>query len=92
MATARSRRCPFRSVQPEFTSIDISNQVVNLIPAQARARFNIRFNDCHSQISLKTLIERAQPSGGRARALAHRLGALERRFLSCSQEASFLMS
>src|SRR5436305_534260 len=42
----------------EFTSIDIGNPVVNLIPGEARARFNIRFNDCHSRISLKTLIER----------------------------------
>ena len=42
----------------EFTSIDIGNRVVNLIPAEARARFNIRFNDCHSQVSLKTLVER----------------------------------
>jgi succinyl-diaminopimelate desuccinylase len=42
----------------EFTSIDIGNPAVNLIPAEARARFNIRFNDCHSQVSLKTLIER----------------------------------
>jgi succinyl-diaminopimelate desuccinylase len=41
----------------EFISIDIGNPVVNLIPGEARARFNIRFNDCHSQISLKTLIE-----------------------------------
>jgi succinyl-diaminopimelate desuccinylase len=53
----------------EFTSIDIGNEVVNLIPAQARARFNIRFNDCHSQISLKTLIERnaAKAAGERVR-------------------------
>jgi succinyl-diaminopimelate desuccinylase len=42
----------------EFTSIDIGNPVVNLIPGAANARFNIRFNDCHSQVSLKTLIER----------------------------------
>jgi len=42
----------------EFTSIDIGNRVVNLIPAEAGARFNIRFNDCHSQVSLKTLVER----------------------------------
>src|SRR5713226_2521612 len=42
----------------EFTSIDIGNTVANLIPGEARARFNIRFNDCHSQTSLKTLIER----------------------------------
>jgi succinyl-diaminopimelate desuccinylase len=42
----------------EFTSIDIGNTTVNLIPGEARARFNIRFNDCHSQASLKALIER----------------------------------
>jgi succinyl-diaminopimelate desuccinylase len=45
----------------EFTSVDVGNPVVNLIPGEARARFNIRFNDCHTQASLKTLIEtRAQ--------------------------------
>jgi succinyl-diaminopimelate desuccinylase len=42
----------------EFTSIDIGNRTVNLIPAEARARFNIRFNDHHTQQSLKALIER----------------------------------
>ena len=42
----------------EFTSIDIGNPTVNLIPGEARARFNIRFNDRHSQASLKTLIEK----------------------------------
>ncbi len=49
----------------EFTSIDIGNTVVNLIPGEARARFNIRFNDCHSQTSLKTLVEqRAREAAG----------------------------
>jgi succinyl-diaminopimelate desuccinylase len=48
----------------EFTSVDVGNPVVNLIPGEARARFNIRFNDCHDQASLKTLIEtRAQAAG-----------------------------
>jgi succinyl-diaminopimelate desuccinylase len=53
----------------EFTSIDIGNPVVNLIPGEARARFNIRFNDCHSQVSLKTLIEKraADAAGERVR-------------------------
>jgi len=41
----------------EFTSIDIGNKTVNLIPGEARARFNIRFNDCHNYASLKTLVE-----------------------------------
>src|SRR5712692_10189551 len=49
----------------EFTSIDIGNTVVNLIPGEARARFNIRFNDCHSRTSLKTLVEhRAREAAG----------------------------
>jgi len=42
----------------EFTSVDVGNPTVNLIPAEARARFNIRYNDCHSQTALKALIER----------------------------------
>jgi succinyl-diaminopimelate desuccinylase len=51
----------------EFTSIDIGNTVVNLIPGEARARFNIRFNDCHSQTSLKMLVEKraAEAAAGR---------------------------
>jgi succinyl-diaminopimelate desuccinylase len=49
----------------EFTSVDVGNPVVNLIPGEARARFNIRFNDCHDQASLKALIEtRAQAAAG----------------------------
>jgi succinyl-diaminopimelate desuccinylase len=41
----------------EFTSIDIGNATVNLIPGEARARFNIRYNDRHSLSTLKALIE-----------------------------------
>jgi succinyl-diaminopimelate desuccinylase len=41
----------------EFVSVDVGNKTVNLIPGEARARFNIRFNDAHSLDSLKTLIE-----------------------------------
>jgi succinyl-diaminopimelate desuccinylase len=53
----------------EFTSIDIGNPVVNLIPGEAQARFNIRFNDCHSQTALRTLIEHraAEAAGGRVK-------------------------
>src|SRR6185437_5803842 len=49
----------------EFTSIDVGNKTVNLIPGEARARFNIRFNDCHTLDSLKALIEQraAQAAG-----------------------------
>ena len=42
----------------EFTSVDVGNPIVNVIPSEARARFNIRFNDCHTQTSLKALIEK----------------------------------
>jgi succinyl-diaminopimelate desuccinylase len=49
----------------EFTSVDVGNPTVNLVPGEARARFNIRFNDRHSQTSLKALIERrARDAGG----------------------------
>jgi len=41
----------------EFTSIDVGNRTVNLIPNEARARFNVRFNDLHNQESLKILLE-----------------------------------
>ena len=41
----------------EFTSVDVGNKTVNVIPAEARARFNIRFNDNHTQESLKALVE-----------------------------------
>src|SRR5712672_2010906 len=41
----------------EFTSVDVGNKTVNVIPAEARARFNIRYNDCHTREGLKALIE-----------------------------------
>src|SRR6185437_178400 len=42
----------------EFTSVDVGNKTVNVIPAEARARFNIRYNDCHTRENLRALIER----------------------------------
>ncbi|HVV62942.1 MAG TPA: succinyl-diaminopimelate desuccinylase [Pseudolabrys sp.] len=49
----------------EFTSLDVGNKTVNLIPGEARARFNIRFNDLHTLDSLKMLIEqRATKAAG----------------------------
>jgi succinyl-diaminopimelate desuccinylase len=41
----------------EFTSVDVGNGATNVIPGEARARFNIRFNDTHTQEQLKTWIE-----------------------------------
>lgn len=52
----------------EFTSVDVGNPTVNVIPGEARARFNIRHNDCHSQNSLIDLVERrAGDAAGSAR-------------------------
>jgi succinyl-diaminopimelate desuccinylase len=52
----------------EFTSIDVGNKTVNLIPAEARARFNIRFNDTRTRQELRTLIEvRAAKAAGKMR-------------------------
>src|ERR1044071_1328316 len=48
------------SFQPshfEFTSVDVGNKTVNLIPNEARARFNIRFNDHHTAESLHGLLQ-----------------------------------
>jgi len=47
----------FQPSNLEFTSVDVGNETVNLIPAQARARFNIRYNDCHTNASLRALVE-----------------------------------
>ena len=41
----------------EFTSVDVGNETVNLIPGRVRARFNIRYNDCHTNASLRALVE-----------------------------------
>ncbi|MBT5242304.1 MAG: succinyl-diaminopimelate desuccinylase [Rhodospirillaceae bacterium] len=37
-----------------LTSVDVGNEATNVIPAEARAAFNIRFNDDHSGESLTT--------------------------------------
>jgi succinyl-diaminopimelate desuccinylase len=47
----------FQASNLEFTSVDVGNTAGNVIPGQARAKFNIRFNDHHSQESLRGLIE-----------------------------------
>src|SRR6201747_177930 len=47
----------FQASNLEFTSVDVGNTASNVIPAQARAKFNIRFNDNHTQDTLQALIE-----------------------------------
>ena len=60
----------FQASNLEFTSIDVGNTASNVIPAQARAKFNIRFNDLHTQDSLRALIEQrmTKAAGNRIRA------------------------
>ncbi len=48
-----------KSFQPsnlEFTSINVDNEVTNVIPGSARAQFNVRFNNLHTSSSLKKKI------------------------------------
>ncbi len=54
----------------EFTSVDVGNSATNVIPGQARAKFNIRYNDLHTQDSLRKLVEErvAKAAGNRVRA------------------------
>jgi len=47
----------FQASNLEFTSVDVGNPASNVIPAQARAKFNIRYNDRHTQASLRELVE-----------------------------------
>jgi succinyl-diaminopimelate desuccinylase len=48
----------FQASNLEFTSVDVGNKTVNVIPAEARARFNIRFNDTRTREELRALVER----------------------------------
>jgi succinyl-diaminopimelate desuccinylase len=60
----------FQASNLEFTSVDVGNTAGNVIPGQARAKFNIRFNDHHTQDSLRDLIEArmTKAAGNRIRA------------------------
>jgi succinyl-diaminopimelate desuccinylase len=40
----------------EITAIETGNRAFNVIPAEARAQFNIRFNDLHTAQSLRDLV------------------------------------
>src|ERR1700760_606954 len=60
----------FQPSNLEFTSVDVGNPASNVIPGQARAKFNIRFNDRHTQTSLRELVEArlAKATGNRIKA------------------------
>ncbi len=46
----------FQPSNLEFTSINVDNKAHNVIPAVARAQFNIRYNNLHTSSSLKKKI------------------------------------
>src|ERR1700681_1735477 len=60
----------FQASNLEFTSVDVGNTATNVIPGQARAKFNIRFNDHHTQETLRILVEMRmiKAAGNRIRA------------------------
>ncbi|HLI99555.1 MAG TPA: succinyl-diaminopimelate desuccinylase [Bradyrhizobium sp.] len=47
----------FQASNLEFTSVDVGNPANNVIPGTARAKFNIRYNDLHTQTGLRELVE-----------------------------------
>lgn len=50
----------------QITSVDVGNPVTNVIPADAKAMFNIRFNDLYSSKSVNDWVrERLDRAGGR---------------------------
>jgi succinyl-diaminopimelate desuccinylase len=60
----------FQASNLEFTSVDVGNSASNVIPAQAKAKFNIRYNDLHTQQSLRDLVDSrlAKACGNRIKA------------------------
>ena len=46
----------FQPSNLEFTSINVDNKATNVIPAAAKAQFNVRFNNLHTSNSLKKRI------------------------------------
>ncbi|MBW7961705.1 succinyl-diaminopimelate desuccinylase [Bradyrhizobium sp. BR 10261] len=60
----------FQASNLEFTSVDVGNKAFNVIPGEARAKFNIRYNDNHTQASLRELVETrlAKACGNRIKA------------------------
>ena len=54
----------FQPSNLEVTAIETDSQVFNVIPGEARARFNVRFNDFWSLSALKALIKREIAEAG----------------------------
>jgi succinyl-diaminopimelate desuccinylase len=54
----------FQPSELVITSIDVGNRASNVIPSEARATFNVRFNDRHSASSLEARLRRLLDTGG----------------------------
>ena len=50
----------------EVTTVDVGNPATNVIPAEARATFNIRFNDLWTPETLEAELRRRLDAAGRA--------------------------
>ena len=61
----------FQPSNLEFTTVDVGNTATNVIPGAARAKFNIRYNDCHTQESLRALVEQRLKAACGNRIRAH---------------------
>jgi succinyl-diaminopimelate desuccinylase len=60
----------FQPSNLEVTDLDVGNPATNVIPASAKARLSIRFNDLHTGASLaKRVAEIAERHGGTAKAV-----------------------
>ena len=58
----------FQASNLEVTDLEVGNPATNVIPARARARISIRFNDTHTGAQLSSLVkEIAAKHGGTAR-------------------------
>ena len=54
----------FQPSELVITSIDVGNRASNVIPSEAQATFNVRFNDRHSASSLEARLRRLLNTGG----------------------------
>ncbi|MCA1909048.1 MAG: succinyl-diaminopimelate desuccinylase [Magnetospirillum sp.] len=89
----------FQASTLTLTTVDVGNAATNVIPAQAKAGFNIRFNDLHSGASLEKWIRHTLDSVGGEYELAIEVsgesfltqpGALSRAVADCAQAVTGL--
>ena len=65
----------FQASTLQVVSVDVGNPATNVIPAAARAVFNIRFNDRHTSDDVKRWLQPALRCRGRALRARYQLSA-----------------